>query len=782
MGAVPFKKGLSRMRADFRLGDWIVRPRRGRIERGGEVVPIQHKSMAVLECLAATGGEVITRDELFDTVWPGVIVTDNALSQCVLELRRAFGDPAGDPKIIKTIPKVGFCLVTPVKELEEAPAISAGRLRFLMIGILAVAVAVFAFYEFVLSDDEPITTAAVADERPSVAVLPFSNRSANPEDAFFVDGIHDDLLSHISKIGSIRTISSTSVMKYRDADIPIPQIAEELGVNTVIEGGVQRAGEQVRINVQLIDARTDSYLWSETYDRQLSAVNIFAIQSEIAEAVAAALQTTLSPAEQKRIRAIPTDNLDAYEAYLIGKQRMVRYPSKDLAEAAGYFRKAVELDPGFALAWVGLADSLQLQGHWYNYQLYTDEVPPEAEAALTTALELDESLGEAHASLGLFKHWTLHDHEGAEQSFKQALDLNPNYATGYLWYGKLLLVLERPEEAEAMLATAVQLDPMSAVIRLSYALPFRFTGRFDEAMEELQKVIEIDPSFLYAHNNIGGMQQWVYNRYDEAARSLARAISLDPNYHDSYFMLGVLFMDLGDLDRADLLFQHSIELSPSRWGRLGRLMVAILRGDHEAALERAGNVLGKGSVRVQGRTLTPAVALGYLRDRALAAGRYSEALALYEEVYPQLLAEQEPEIDLRNYWAAIDLAPVLRGTGDRDRADLLLERALAFVYTLPRLGIWRGTLASDVEILALQGKHAEALAALREAVDEGWRALWRHFLLYEPNLDSIRDEPEFQAIVDEIEADMAAQLERVREMERNGELDLIPGFVAETSN
>ncbi len=156
----------------------------------------------------------------------------------------------------------------------------------------------------------------------SIAVLPFANRSANPEDAYFVDGIHDDLLTHISKIGAIRTISRTSVMRYRGSSKSIPEIAAELGVATILEGGVQRAGDQIRINVQLIDARTDEHLWAEIYDRQLLATNIFAIQSEIAEAIAEALRMTLSPREQQRIRSVPTESFAAYEAYLIGKQQL----------------------------------------------------------------------------------------------------------------------------------------------------------------------------------------------------------------------------------------------------------------------------------------------------------------------------------------------------------------------------------------------------------------------------------------------------------------------------
>ncbi len=238
--------------------------------------------------------------------------------------------------------------------------VTGRKLDFVIIGVLAAAVVVFALDKFVWVGEKAAATAAVSEERPSVAVLPFANRSANEQDAFFVDGIHDDLLSHISKIGSIKTISRTSVLQYRDTTKTSPQIAAELGVATVLEGGVQRAGEQVRINVQLIDAQTDEHLWSEIYDRQLSAANVFTIQSEIATAIAEALRATLSPGEQERLETVPTESLAALEAYFHGKQRMAKRTSVALAESVDYFQRAIDLDPNFALAYVRLADSYLL--------------------------------------------------------------------------------------------------------------------------------------------------------------------------------------------------------------------------------------------------------------------------------------------------------------------------------------------------------------------------------------------------------------------------------------
>ena len=608
----------------------------------------------------------------------------------------------------------------------------------------------------------------------SIAVLPFANRSANPDDAYFVDGIHDDLLTHISKIGAIKTISRTSVMQYRGSSKSIPEIAAELDVATILEGGVQRAGDQVRINVQLIDARNDEHLWAEIYDRQLLAANIFAIQSEIAEAIAEALRMTLSPREQQRIRSVPTESLAAYEAYLIGKQRLAKRTTQSLAEAEEYFRQAVELDPEYALAWVGLADTHILQV-WYS-GLPERENSDKAKAAIDMALELDRGLGEAYATLGLLKGG-MKDLEGAEQAFKQALELSPNYAPGHQWFSNLLGGLGRWEERRVRMETAVRLDPMSTVIRYAYAVSLREVGRFEEALEQLEIALEIDPNFVSAHDAIATIQWQVFNRFDMAAQGFVKAITLDPKQADLYVWLAQLYLDLGEPERASLLLDRANELAPdyntTAWGRL---LLHLYQQTTGGWAEDAEAVLAEPI----GTPWLSHFCAAQLRNQAMAEGRHDEALAIYSKHQPQLLLDVEPVIDLNNYRAAIDLSLVLQMMGDQERASMLLERSAAFIRGQPRLGMFGGYWISDVQILALQGHKAEALAALRLAADEGWRSLWWYFLQYDPNLESIRSEPVFQAILAEIKADMSAQMQRIREMEQSGEIEAIPGVIFES--
>ena len=261
-------------------------------------------------------------------------------------------------------------------------------------------------------------------------MLPFENRSQLKDDAYFVDGVHDDILTQLSKISSLRVISRTSVERFRKSELSIKQIAEQLGVASVLEGGVQRAGETVRINVQLINARDDAHLWADSYDRKLTAANIFEIQSEIANAIAGALKTSLNPAEQTRLEAIPTQSLPAWQQYQRGKQRLATRNSASLVEAEGHFRKAVALDPAFALAWVGLADAVALQTIYAGRPF--DAAIQESEQAVARALKLNPDLAEAWTSAGNNADYRL-QFEDAVQMFNRAIALNPNYSTAYHW-------------------------------------------------------------------------------------------------------------------------------------------------------------------------------------------------------------------------------------------------------------------------------------------------------------------------------------------------------------
>ncbi len=306
--------------------------------------------------------------------------------------------------------------------------------------------------------------AAPADEhevsRQSIAVLPFDNRSRMTEDEPFVEGIHDDLLTNLARIGSLKVISRTSVGKYKETDKTIPEIAGELGVATVMEGAVQRSGNTVRINVQLIDANTDEHLWAQIYDRQLTAENLFTIQSEISGEIARALEARLSPEDEARLRETPTEDLVAYEAYLEGRQQMGRRNSESLTQARAAFERALERDPDFAEAWAALGQVMMLLVSYADLDFA--EGFQAAESAALRALAIDPDTSEAHLLTGFLQQFRGEDPEPA---YRRAIALNPGSSLAHHWYADVLA--ERPlrlPEALDLIRKASELDPLSPSI------------------------------------------------------------------------------------------------------------------------------------------------------------------------------------------------------------------------------------------------------------------------------------------------------------------------------
>jgi tetratricopeptide (TPR) repeat protein len=527
----------------------------------------------------------------------------------------------------------------------------------------------------------------------------------------------------------------------------------------------------VRITIQFIEAERDAHLWTETYDRELTATNIFSIQTEIATIVADALRATLTPEEQKLIDTVPTENMAALEAYFHGKQGMEKRTSTTLAEAVDDFNRAIELDPSFALAYVGLADSYVLQVEYSGQSL--EETLAKAQAAADRALALDDRLAEAHTSLGRIADVRT-DYEAAEAAYKRSLELNPNYVTTYPWYSALLSGSSRRLEALEMVKKAAELDPRSPVILTYVGARYEDVGRFDESLAWFQKAIEVAPDYATGYYLVG-IHYWnSEGRLDEAVRWFQKCVLIDPGDPWISAYLGWLFLDLGDLDSAEYWSERSIEQAPeSFFSNLAMELLHLYRGDLSAALEYGRRAFETEYFYADGySTFEP------VRVHEMRAGNYVEARAAFEKIAPELLNADSPKIGDRNYRAAIDLALILSETGEHERADWLLESSLQYIQQIPRLGTW-GYGVADVQIYALQGDKQKALAALRQAIDEGWRNSWWYFLKFDPTLESLHDEPEYQAMIEEIEADMAEQLARVREMERSGELEPIPELAAE---
>jgi TolB-like protein len=389
--------------------------------------------------------------------------------------------------------------------------------------------------------------AAVA-ERPSVAVLPFETRSAVAEDSFFAQGVHDDILTQLSRIEALKVISRTSVMQYAGSEKSIREIADELGVTTVLEGGVQRAGDRIRLNAQLIDAATDGHLWADNYDEALTTENIFAIQTQIAEAIAAALEARLTEVEEARIAVRPTENLEAYDLYNRARYLWADGRAAPRLTALDLLRRATELDPAFAAAYAEFASG-------YFFLAIRGEVPASEEAlaparsALERALELDPDLGEVQLAHGAFEEWFELDFEEAERAYLRALELSPGSARMHSALAGFYLDRGRIEEARTQFRWSVDLDPLSLVPRANLAFVEFASRDFTEAEEQASRVVELDPGHFVGYYMLGAAFT-MQDRHNEAIGAARKSVERDPASLATRIGLGFVHARAGNRDSA----------------------------------------------------------------------------------------------------------------------------------------------------------------------------------------------------------------------------------------
>ena len=368
-----------------------------------------------------------------------------------------------------------------------------------IIATLGLAVVLLLADKFMLRKDAQTATAAVVPEK-SIAVLPFDNLSRDPDNAFFAEGIQDEILTRLAKVADLKVIARTSTQRFKSAPSDLRDVAKQLDVMNILEGSVQKSNDQVRVNVQLINAITNAHLWAETYDRKL--IDIFAVESEIARTVAETLQAKLTGTAEHVLASRPTENPEAHQLYLKGRFFWNKRTTENIRKAIDYFQQAIEQDPAYALAYAGLGDAHAI------LPIYASTAPnedvPAALAAARKAVELDDSLAEAHTSLANALLFNV-QLAAAEPEFRRALELNPNYATAHQWYGECLQGEGRFAEAVAELQRAQALDPLSLIINASYGCVLGEAGRHDEALVQLHKTLEIDPTFWVAHEILGGI-------------------------------------------------------------------------------------------------------------------------------------------------------------------------------------------------------------------------------------------------------------------------------------
>ena len=504
----------------------------------GTTVPLTPRVFETLLYMVEHHDTVLDKERLMEAVWPDSIVEENNLSQNISTLRRIFGETPGSHSYIVTVPGRGYRFVAEVsdrtgngsanvsgeqgtgptlaenrteaatvKGRRRLPGKTGGTLAVAVLGVIALTAAFLARgpsvrwpekHKIAKAPPAP-SSGTMTDTVRSIAVLPFENLSGNPENAYFTDGIQEEILMRLAKIADLKVVSRTSTVRYKRSPENLREIATQLGVANVLEGSVQRTADRVHVNVKLIKAASDTHLWAEAYDRKLT--DIFAVESDIAKTIADTLQAKLTGSEQNAIAAQPTENTEAYQLYLRGRYLWNRRTGENLKKALAYFEQAAEKDPHYALAYAGIADSCVL------IPIYAAGTPqdylPRARACAQKAVELDDTLAEAHTSLA---YVFFYDFENAQsvKEFERAISLNPNYAMAHLWYGLgPLSAMGEFERAIAEEKRALELDPISPIINADLGTVYTLARRYDEAIAQLRDTVEMNPQFYGGHRCLG---------------------------------------------------------------------------------------------------------------------------------------------------------------------------------------------------------------------------------------------------------------------------------------
>ena len=502
------------MQDTFKVGDLLVSPRLNTISRNGTTNRVEPKAMQVLTCLAAQPGKVVSKEDLIETVWAETHVTDDVLTGCISALRRAFEDNPRTPAFIQTIPKSGYRLIAPVSAVNgnDQPAVAgtkASKKPAWLAGAALVVLAASLGFWF-------LRPARAID---SVAILPFTNSGADPNTEYLSDGITESIIDSISQLPNLRVMAWTTVARYKSQTKDPLAIGGELGVKSVLTGKIVQSGNQLQIQTELVDLATGSRLWGEQYTRQLS--DVIPLQKEISLRISEKLRLKLSGADEQKLKKNTTADPEAYTLYLKGRYFWNKRSEEGMRKAISYFQHAIDRDPGYALAYAGLADAYNLGDDWGSTP--PSESFPRAKAAALRALDLDDSLAEAHTSLAFVKANYDWDFPGAEEEFQRAIALNPNYATAHQWYAMYLVPMRRFAEAEREIKVAQDLDPLSLIISLGVGEIFEWERNYDAAFRQYQKTLELDPSFIgtYGHLSTIYEHKGMYREAVEAAKKVA---------------------------------------------------------------------------------------------------------------------------------------------------------------------------------------------------------------------------------------------------------------------
>jgi TolB-like protein/DNA-binding winged helix-turn-helix (wHTH) protein/Tfp pilus assembly protein PilF len=472
-------------------------------------VALTPKAFETLLHLLENSGHILEKDDLLKRVWPDTFVEEGTLVQNISTLRKVLGEAPDGSAYIDTIPRRGYRFAGAVRTTdfessseENFPPVTA-RPAGRPVWIIGLAIAAVSLVTLFLARERIWPRTDPAPKKIMLAVLPFENLSGDSQQDYFSSGLTEEMITQLGDLEPNRlgVIARTSAMQYKGAKKDTRQIGRELGVDYILEGSVRREGDRVRITAQLIQVRDQTHLWARDYDRNLR--DILALQSDVAGAIAREIRLKLPSEERARLASTPALDPEAYELYLKGRYFWNKRTEDGFVKAIGYFEQATVLDPKYAPPYAGLADAYALLGSMPNQEVSRGEAMPKAKAAALKALQLNDSLADAHASLAFVEMQYEWDWPGSDKEFKRALELNPNYATAHQWYAVWLMSQGKEDAAFEEERRAQEADPLSTIIKTDTAQLLVYAGRYDEAVQQAQRALEIDPGFQLAHIYLG---------------------------------------------------------------------------------------------------------------------------------------------------------------------------------------------------------------------------------------------------------------------------------------
>jgi TolB-like protein/DNA-binding winged helix-turn-helix (wHTH) protein/Flp pilus assembly protein TadD len=553
-----------------RFGDYQADLQTGELRKNGRKIRLSGQPFQILTFLLEKPGELITREELRSRLWPDEVFVDfdHSLNAAVNKLREALCDSTDDVRFIETLPKRGYRFIGRIEVGDQPPLHQAVAIpleptappltkglngppitRKYAVALTAILLAGLLTSLFLYSRRGPAPSASLVPPIQSVAVLPLVNLTGNPDQEYFVDGMTEALTTELGKLNTLRVISRTSAMRYKQTKKSVPEIARELNVDAVVEGAVQRSGERVSITAQLVYAPGDRHLWAQSYEHDVR--DVLSMQREVAEQIAYEVQAKILPHDSRS--AAHKVNPEAYENYLLGRYAWENRSKESLFRALTYFRRALDKDPSFALAYAAEAEAyIPLVG---SGLMPPPEYLEKASVAATKALALDDSLAEAHNALGAV-FLNQYRWQDAEREYKRAIELNPNYATAHLWHGFLLEALGQYSASLAERELAHKLDPLNFTASGAIGTSYFYLGEYDQAIAEYKRALESNPEFSWTHADLG--EAYLAKRmYPEAITELTKAGALDK--------LGYAYALSGNKAKAREILKKLNEESKSRY-------------------------------------------------------------------------------------------------------------------------------------------------------------------------------------------------------------------------